>query len=406
MIIEASRVRVFVQTSGCAHSWSYRRVAQGTTYRLYHPLHQAEKMRWYSFVTMYNKRLVSLLFLVLAGVIILRVRGCGAFHFSRGVCHRPRLSSLRLSNSKFPGIMAAEISSPSMTSAGFEPLTWLDEYDMNGERQCCTAVLPDDELPFDIDTPPSMHNKRTLFYCPSLLSIDEASSLQKAANYYGNFIESNRIAGIIEDGICVSESLASVLNPILNTKILPWAREVSSTPTLTVADALIRTYDPSEECLHLLEHYDESAYATIIIPLNDPTEYEGGLYVQSGASSDTRRHVPFNTMGDCVLHKYDVMHGVHVRSGKERCSLVIWFGEDEESVKSKSVPWVRREAKTSVHAAFLFAFNSQHGLLGFEQDLEVAKQYYSWASQRGHALSEYKLWLIEEEGTKQHNNEQ
>jgi TPR repeat protein len=91
------------------------------------------------------------------------------------------------------------------------------------------------------------------------------------------------------------------------------------------------------------------------------------------------------------------MHGVHVPSGKERWILVIWFGENEESVKSKTVPWVIREAKNSVHAAFLFAYNSQHGLLGFDQDLEVAKQYYSWASQRGHALSEYKMWLMEEE---------
>lgn len=120
-----------------------------------------------------------------------------------------------------------------------------------------------------------------------------------------------------------------------------------------------------------------------------------GLYIQSGASSNTRRNVPFTTVGDAVLHKYDVMHGVNVQSGV-RCSLVLWFCENEESMKSKTVPWVIRDAKSSVHAAFLFAHNSQNGLLGFNIDLETAKQYYSWASRRGHALSEYKLWLMEE----------
>ena len=324
------------------------------------------------------------------------ISGCGAFHLVREI-YRPQLKPLRFSSSssKFPGIMAAE--EASFQSNGFEPLTWHDDYhDQNGNKYC---VLPDDELPPDIDTPPSMHNKRTLYYQQSLLSKDEAASLQYAAEQSGNFIESNRIAGIIEDGVGIAEPLASILDPILAYKILPWARDVSSMPTLTVADALIRTYDPSEECLHLSEHYDESAYATVIIPLNDPNEYKGGLYVQSGASSNTRRHVPFTTAGDAVLHKYDVMHGVNVQSGKERCSLVLWFGEDEESVKSKTVPWVIREAKSSVHAAFLFAFNSQHGLLGFDRDLEIAKQNYYWASRRGHALSEYKLWLIEEDTT-------
>ena len=102
------------------------------------------------------------------------------------------------------------------------------------------------------------------------------------------------------------------------------------------------------------------------------------------------------------MHKYDVMRGVNVGRGKERCSLVLWCGESEESVKSKTVPWIIREAKSSVHTAFLYAFNHEHGLLGFDRDLEIAKQYYNWASRPGHALSEYKLWLMEEDAA---NNE-
>lgn len=291
---------------------------------------------------------------------------------------------------KFSGIMAAEVSSSPMN--GYEPLMWHDSYDTQGNKQC-SAILSDDEVPINIDAPPK-HNKRTLYYQQSLLSKNEATSLQYAAEQSGEVIEWNQIAGIIEDGADINPGLASILHPIINTKILPWAREVSSIPTLTVADALIRSYDPSKECQHLIGHYDEAAVATVIIPLNDPAEYEGGLYVQTGASDNTRLHVPFTNAGDVVLHNYDVMHGVNVQSGKKRCSLVLWFGEDEYSVKSKTVPWIIREAKTSVHAAFLFAYNSQHGLLGFEKDLEVAKQYYAWAAQRAHARSEYNLWLI------------
>ena len=299
--------------------------------------------------------------------------------------------------SKFSGIMAAESSSIPTTIRGYQPLLWQTSYDMNGNKQC-SAILADDEVPpnnNNVDTPPPpLHNQRTLYYKQSLLSEDEASSLQTAAENSGNIIEWNQIAGIIENGIDIHPQLASMLHPILNDKILPWARDVVSIPTLTVADALIRSYDPSKECQHLTGHYDEAAVATVIVPLNDPNSYEGGLYVQTGASEDSRLHVPFSMAGDAVLHKYNVMHGVNVSRGNKRCSLVLWFGEDEESVQSKTVPWVIREAKQSVHAAFLFAYNSQHGLLGFDKDLAVAKEYYAWAAQRGHKQSEYNLYLI------------
>jgi len=293
--------------------------------------------------------------------------------------------------SKFSGIMAAE-SSSTPTTNGYQPLIWQHSYDMHGNKQS-SAILSDDEVPNNVDIPP-LHNQRTLYYKQSLLSNEEATSLQYAAEHSGNIIEWNQIAGIIENGIDIHPQLASMLHPILDNKILPWAREVSNIPTLTVADALIRSYDPSKECQHLTGHYDEAAVATVIIPLNDPNLYEGGLYVQTGASDDSRLHVPFSTAGDAVLHKYNVMHGVNVSSGNKRCSLVLWFGEDEESVMSKTVPWIIRESKQSVHAAFLFAYNSQNGLLGFEKDIQVAKEYYEWAAQRGHKQSEYNLYLI------------
>ena len=211
-------------------------------------------------------------------IIFVRLRGCYAFHIRGGLNHRPVPTTLF--NSKFPGIMEANVSSSPPSDGSFDSLTWIDEYDMNCNKRCQIAILPDDELPPDsVDDPPSMHNKRTLYYQQSLLSIEEATSLQNAAEQSCEFIESNQLAGIIEDGVDVDESLASLLNPILSSKIIPWARTVSSAPHLTVADALIRVYDPSLECLHLTEHYDKSSFATVIIPLNDPNDYEGVSYL-------------------------------------------------------------------------------------------------------------------------------
>lgn len=146
--------------------------------------------------------------------------------------------------------------------------------------------------------------------------------------------------------------------------------------------------------LQNLQQIKEHKRAFSLIPFSFPHKQ----HVKTGASVNSRRFVPFTKAGDAVLHRYDVMHGVNVRGGKKRCSLVIWFGENEDSVASKTVPWVIREAcmsvtGTSVHASFLYGVNAQNGSYGFDKDLEVAKKYYRWASERGHALSAYCLSL-------------
>eukprot|EP00985_Skeletonema_marinoi_P028976 scaffold26440_cov161-Skeletonema_marinoi.AAC.1 len=318
--------------------------------------------------------------------------------------------------SKFAALMAGEVSSP---SSGFDSIRWDDEYDNasivrrrggGGDDVVHTAVLPDDEAPPNSSSIlPSLHNRRALYYHPSLLTKDESSSLQKAAEASGLFEEfDSRCAVVIEDGMYQdqdkdtvstgnapsSSTIASLLRPILDTTIVPWAREICNAPSLAIADALIRSYDPAEERQDLATHYDNTAYATVVVALNDPTEYEGGLFVQTGANVNTRKSVPFSSPGDAVLHRFDVQHGVNVRSGKKkRFSLVIWFGEDEDSVVTKTVPWVRREAEecASVHAAFLYAVNSQSGLYGVDTNVQLAKDYYVWASDRGHGLSAYCL---------------
>ena len=305
-------------------------------------------------------------------------------------------------NTKFAALMAGKVSSP---SCGFESITWDDGDDEGIIRSCgaggnvvhtANKLLPDDEV--SICDLPTLHNKRALYYHPSLLTKDESSSLIIAAETSGLLEQfDSRCAVIVEDGIyqqqSSSPSLASLLRPILKTKIVPWAREMCNMPTLTVADALIRSYDPAEEKQDLTTHYDNTAFVTIVVALNDPSQFSGGLFVQTGANVDTRLGVPFSSPGGAVMHRFDVMHGVNVRSGNKRYSLVIWFAENKESVVTKTVPWVKREAeqRMSVHAAFLYAVNSQYGTYGVDTNVPRAKEYYTWASDRGHALSTYCL---------------
>ena len=135
-------------------------------------------------------------------------------------------------------------------------------------------------------------------------------------------------ASIVEAGAPVDATLAALLAPVLETRLLPYLRAQYACPGIMVADALVRRYRP-EERPALSTHYDVSACATVIVPLVEASEYGGGLYVQGGAGVGSRRLVGLER-GDVLLHQWDVMHGVHVTSG-ERYSLVLWCSESSDS---------------------------------------------------------------------------
>ena len=50
--------------------------------------------------------------------------------------------------------------------------------------------------------------------------------------------------------------------------------------------------------------------------------------------------------GELLLHRWDVMHGVHVTAG-ERYSLVVWCAESEAALAAGDYPWVRRDTPAS-----------------------------------------------------------
>ena len=317
-----------------------------------------------------------------------------------------------------------------------------------------TCSLPDDNFEFtskdtnnnspliECISPPELHNKREIHYIPSLLSSTQVESLLEVIkanidSQSSSVHRNTKCLVAVEDGekqydpnkkLCIT----SILEPMIQKQILPVARSICKEPNLVVADSLVRWYITDHESTGnetivsqseaLAPHYDVTSFATMIIPLN-PEECEGGLYVQYGAGQDTRCTVDFKDkirvattsattsikqnvshtqseghgmmQGDAILHRYDVMHGVQVQGGT-RYSLVLWMAQDCESMKKTNVPWVSKDAlqRKSVHAAFLHGCNLRDGLYDTKRDLLEAKLFWEWASERGHALSQYNLAML------------
>lgn len=297
----------------------------------------------------------------------------------------------------------------------------------NSNHSFYTSVIPDDNIYMhgDVFAPP-LHNQRELYFVPSLLSQTQVKSLLSLIEIQIQKQEqglspNTKCIVAIEDGERKlnndqpDQCIASFLEPIIENQILPVARTILQEPNITVADSIVRWYivedqdEGSNE--NLPPHYDLTSFASMIIPLN-PEECEGGLYVQYGASHKSRQVVDFEMCrqssktnennnldglkgGDAMIHRYDVMHGVNLKQGT-RFSLVLWMTEDEQSMKSRTAPWVTKDAvnRKSVHAAFLYAMNAQNGLHGVSKDEKVAQEYWEWAAERGHALSQYMLSML------------
>ena len=95
-------------------------------------------------------------------------------------------------------------------------------------------------------------------------------------------------AHIMEDGTPVGDAaVASLAQPLIDEQIVPYVRELTGCPEAVVSDALIRRYVPGER-LGLSAHFDVSAFATAILPLSDPADYAGGLYLQPEPHASSR----------------------------------------------------------------------------------------------------------------------
>lgn len=116
-----------------------------------------------------------------------------------------------------------------------------------------------------------------------------------------------------------------------------------STRRLRVSDVFLRRYG-QDICGGVTRkgisiHYDVYSRITAVVALDEvASKGDNGLFTlevdeEKGETSNhkaLRRFFPLTT-GDCVLHTWDVLHGVDVEAGLDRTSLIVWFDEEEDN---------------------------------------------------------------------------
>jgi len=237
---------------------------------------------------------------------------------------------------------------------------------------------------------------REMYLIKGLLRQQEIDSLRARFEDLGSAsaATASHARVIVEDGRVVCPTLHALLEPALEGRILPYVRARMGSSRVVVADSLMRAYRQEDKRQALAPHFDVTSYATVIIPLN-PGEYEGGLYVQGGASSASRSLVDTSfDKGDALVHRFDVMHGVEVERG-DRYSLVLWLSDCPESAQSGTTPWLQAAADAgSPYAQFLYAEALKQGCNGIERDEARAVEYQTRAAEQGHALSQHALGMM------------
>lgn len=127
-------------------------------------------------------------------------------------------------------------------------------------------------------------------------------------------------------------ALAAIARPIVEERILPLVNARYSAACAVggvagrcrVCHSLIRRYHEGDRLSHPT-HFDVQALVTAVIPLSTfATDFEGGLYVSTGAGYEGKEaFLPLHA-GDAVLHQSTLLHGVNVTAG-ERWSWILWF---------------------------------------------------------------------------------
>ena len=159
-----------------------------------------------------------------------------------------------------------------------------------------------------------------------------------------------------EDGDQVSfenqtHNLYELVRPFVYDTLLPEADRLlrsksqsnNSRRKLRVSDVFLRRYG-EDICGSVTRngisiHYDVYSRITAVVALDEvASRGDNGLFTlqvddDTGETSNhkaLRRFFPLTT-GDCVLHTWDVLHGVDVEAGLDRTSLIVWFDEEDES---------------------------------------------------------------------------
>lgn len=245
-------------------------------------------------------------------------------------------------------------------------------------------------------TPAPWHSKSfQLYQLKRMLTAEEATEILEIARSHPSYeMELDTVDEMptfeyypLRDGTWEDQQMQQALEHIIQDRILPYMREQFDCPACMVGDVLVRRYVPGERRTHAL-HFDSHAFATAVLGLSDPDDYEGGLFVQPGPHASSRRF-PFIDVGDLLVHSFELQHGVHVRSGL-RHSLIFWLKDSPEAVASDATPWVDQRAATGdphgLHLKGCDAFKVH--------DMRQALGLYKRSARAGHPWSEYFLGVV------------
>eukprot|EP00536_Pseudo-nitzschia_multiseries_P018308 jgi/Psemu1/264797/estExt_Genewise1Plus.C_23710001 len=141
--------------------------------------------------------------------------------------------------------------------------------------------------------------------------------------------------------------LYDLIRPYVYETLLPTVHRLLKTANidthggrkLRISDVFLRRYG-QEICGNVTRngisiHYDVFSRVTAVVALDEvASKGDNGLFTltvdeRTGETSNhkaLRRFFPLRT-GDCVVHTWDVLHGVDVEPGLDRTSLIVWFDE-------------------------------------------------------------------------------
>ena len=227
--------------------------------------------------------------------------------------------------------------------------------------------------------------------------LERSGSLEGIASIAG---KPDAQAAVFERRLPARRSLAELTAPIVDGRILPLvnarlagACAAGGVPgRCRVCHSLVRRYTQGERTEHPT-HFDIQALVTVVIPLSDfGVDFEGGLYVSTGAGYHGEEAFLPLAAGDAVVHQSTLLHGVRVERGT-RWSWVLWLknapsGQACEGVRADE--WTREQAEAGDPLA-MFLHARRQG------SAERRRQWLQRAALAGfpRAASEYGQALVE-----------
>eukprot|EP00913_Durusdinium_trenchii_P007079 g6660.t1 len=167
----------------------------------------------------------------------------------------------------------------------------------------------------------------------NVLNASEAAELLALAKSHPTFAEEtfgNPVRSpcqvLANDNQWNTGDLADMVRTVVEERVLPYMKLVLKCHTLVASQVLVRHYH-KEGRQSFSPHTDHSAFRTAVIDLT-PLD-KSGLFVLCGNGQDVKDasefafFVPLQS-GDAAVHKWDVWHGVALKEGHERVSLIVW----------------------------------------------------------------------------------